>query len=82
MPGSLRKICGWVVVVVGRAGNSGGTREPSSQKEFGFAESFFGFEIFTKFNSNMFLKFLPKLFVLHRKYQFCDISMISSAGIH
>ena len=31
-----------------RAGNSGGTWEPSSQKEFGFAESFFGFEIFTK----------------------------------
>ena len=30
----------------------------------------------------MFLKFLPKLFVLHRKYQFCDVSMISSAGIH
>ena len=53
-----------------RAGNSGGTREPSSQKEFGFAESFFGFEIFTKLNSNMFLKFLPKLFVLHRIYQF------------
>ena len=25
----------------GRAGNSGGTREPSSQKEFGFAEFFF-----------------------------------------
>ena len=54
----------------GRAGNSGGTREPSSQKEFGFAESFFGFEIFTKFNSKMFLKFLPKSFVLHRICQF------------
>ena len=26
---------------IGRAGNSGGTREPSSQKEFGLAESFF-----------------------------------------
>ena len=53
-----------------RAGNSGGTLEPSSQKEFGLAESFFGFEIFTKLNSKMFLKFLPKLFVLHRTYQF------------
>ena len=41
-------------VVVGgwcRAGNSGGTREPSSQKEFGFAESFFDFEVFTELNS-------------------------------
>ena len=28
-----------------RAGNSGGAREPSSQKEFGFAESFFDFEV-------------------------------------
>ena len=53
-----------------RAGKGGGTREPSSQKEFGLAESFLGFEIFTKLNSNMFLKFLPKLFVLHRIYQF------------
>ena len=26
-----------------RAGNSGGTREPSSQKEFGLAESFYWF---------------------------------------
>ena len=34
-----------------RAGNSGGTREPSSQKEFGLAESFIGFEIFTQLNS-------------------------------
>ena len=34
-----------------RAGNSGGTREPSSQKEFGFAESFFDFEVFTELNS-------------------------------
>ena len=50
----------------GRAGNSGGTREPSSQKEFGFAESFFDFEIFTELSSKKFLKLLPKLFVLHR----------------
>ena len=34
-----------------RAGNSGGTREPSSQKEFGFAESFFDFEVLTELNS-------------------------------
>ena len=54
----------------GRAGNSGGTREPSSQKEFGFAEIFFDFEIFTELNSKKFLKLLPKLFVLHRLYQF------------
>ena len=37
--------------VAGRFGNSGGTREPSSQKEFGFAESFFDFEVFTELNS-------------------------------
>ena len=36
--------------MLGRAGNSGGTREPSSQKEFDFAESFFDFEIFTELN--------------------------------
>ena len=53
-----------------RAGNSGGTREPSSQKEFGFAESFFDFEIFTELNSKKFLNLLPKLFLLHRLYQF------------
>ena len=52
----------WVVVVV-RAGNSGGTREPSSQKQFAFAESFCGFEIFTKLNSEMLLEILRKLFV-------------------
>ena len=34
-----------------RTGNSGGTREPSSQEEFGFAESFFDFEVFAEFNS-------------------------------
>ena len=53
-----------------RAGNSGGTQEPSSQKEFGLAESFLGFEIFTKLNSKMFLKFLSKSFVLPRPYPF------------
>ena len=53
-----------------RAGNSGGTREPSSQKKFGFAESFFDFEIFTELNSKKFLNLLPKLFLLHRLYQF------------
>ena len=53
-----------------RAGNSGGTREPSSQKEFGLAESFLGFEIFTKLNSKMFLKFLSKSFVLPRPNPF------------
>ena len=47
----------------GRAGNSGGTREPSSQKQFGFSESFCGFEIFTKLNSEIILEFLRKLFV-------------------
>ena len=30
----------------------------------------FGFEINSKLNSIMFQKFLPKLFVLHRTYQF------------
>ena len=40
-----------VVTYVSRGGNSGGTREPSSQKEFGFAESFFDFEVFTELNS-------------------------------
>ena len=40
----------------GRAGNSGGTREPSSQKEFGPTESFFAFEIFTKLDSEKFLQ--------------------------
>ena len=39
------------MIAVVRAGNSGGTREPSSQKEFGFAESFFDFEVFTELNS-------------------------------
>ena len=56
--------------VRGRAGNSGGTREPSSQKEFGFAEIFFDFEVFTELNSKKFLKLLQKLFVLQRLYQF------------
>jgi len=40
-----------------RAGNSGGTREPSSQKQFGLAESFCGFETLTRLNSKMFWKF-------------------------
>ena len=50
-------VVGWVGgwgntwVLCPRAGNSGGTREPSSQKEFGFAESFFDFEVFTELNS-------------------------------
>ena len=39
------------MIVLCRAGNSGGTWEPSSQKEFGFAESFFDFEVFTELNS-------------------------------
>ena len=54
----------------GRAGNSGGTWEPSSQKQFGLAESFCGFEILTKLNSQVFLKFLPKFVVLDRACQF------------
>ena len=52
--------------IIGRAGNSGGTREPISQKEFGFAESFFDFEVFTELNRKKFLKLLQKLFVLLR----------------
>ena len=56
--------------IIGRAGNSGGTREPISQKEFGFAESFFDFEVFTELNRKKFLKLLQKLFVLLRLYQF------------
>ena len=55
---------------LGRAANSGGTQEPSSQKEFGLAESFYGFEIITKLNSRMFQRFLPTLFVLHTTYPF------------
>ena len=39
--------------IIGRAGNSGGTREPISQKQFGFKESVFGFEILTKLSTNM-----------------------------
>ena len=58
-----------------RAGNSGGTREPSSQKDFGLAESFCGFGISTKLNSKLFLK-------LYRDINSCDILMITSAGIH
>ena len=61
--------------VGGRAANSVGTREPSSQKDFGLAESFCGFGISTKLNSKLFLK-------LHRHISFCDIPMITSAGIH
>ena len=41
----------WEDLVKGRAGNSGGTREPSSQKESGFAEIFLDFEVFTELNS-------------------------------
>ena len=44
-----------------RAGNSGGTREPSSQKQFGFSETFCGFERLKKLDSKMFLKFLHEL---------------------
>ena len=54
-----------------RAGNSGGTWEPSSQKEFGFAESFcliLGY--LQSCTAKMFLKLLQKLFVLLRLYQF------------
>ena len=47
-----------------RAGNSGGTREPSSQKEFGFAESFFDFEVFTELNSKNVSEITAKIFVL------------------
>ena len=36
-----------------RGGNNGGTQEPSSQKQFGSAESFCGFEMFWMFNSKM-----------------------------
>ena len=39
------------VGLLNRPANSGGTQEPSSQKEFGFAESFFDFEVFTELNS-------------------------------
>ena len=53
-----------------RPANYGGTREPSSQKQFGLAESFCGFEISTKLSNKIFLKFLQKLVVLHRTYQF------------
>ena len=38
-----------------RAAYSDGTREPSSQKQFGLAESVCGFKILTKLNSKMFL---------------------------
>ena len=51
----------WAMGGGGRAGNSGGTREPSSQKQFGFAETFCGFERLTKLNSTMFLQFLKEL---------------------
>ena len=63
----------------GRAGNSGGTREPSSQKEFGPTESFFAFEIFIKLDSKKFLQ--NHLFCIEN-ISFSDIPMISSAGIH
>ena len=38
----------------GRAGNSSGTWEAISQKQFGLAESFCGFEILTGLNSKTF----------------------------
>ena len=53
-----------------RAGNSGGTREPGSQKEFGFAESVFDFEVFRELNSKNVSEITAKLFVLLRLYQF------------
>ena len=70
-PRILSKVwCGWVVLVVGRAGNSSGTWEASSQKQFGLAESFVAsrYYILTKLNSQV--KFLPKFVLLHRTYQF------------
>ena len=40
------------------ARNSGETREHSSQKQFGFVESFCSLEIFKKFNSKIVLKYI------------------------
>ena len=45
-----------------RAGNSGGARDPSSQKPFGLAQSFSDFEVVAKLNSNMFLRSQEILF--------------------
>ena len=50
--------------MTGRAGNSGGTPEPSSQKEFGFSESFFHFEVFTELNSKNVSKITAKIICL------------------
>ena len=47
-----------IVIGIGIDGNCGGTWEPSSQKQYGFSESFWDFEKLKKGNSKMFLQFL------------------------
>ena len=59
----------WPLAISRRAATIGGTREPSSQKQFGLAESFCGFQILTKPNNKLFLKFLQNIVVLQRTYQ-------------
>ena len=51
-----------------KAANSGGTREPSSKKQFGHTNFFCGFEVLTKLNSKVFLKCLKKFVVSRHRY--------------
>ena len=65
----IRQLCMIVRIMRIRLGNKGGTRETSSQKQFGLAESFFWLCVNHK-TATHFCNICKKGFFLYKTYQF------------